>query len=217
MLFPFLRYDRIHQITSSYYSTSSSIDLRLNELHSMSINDEEHDICSICLEDLQELTRVEPCDHVYHTNCIKTWSTRSKKCPKCCRQFNNLRTVQSRSSQLDRIKTNFQLIIMATTDIAQIIWEFLKMPEIKQSIMEFFEFFDRETLLLFVLPFVIEFYSKFSNYGGFDFIGFGLVFAQALAIFYYSFKCFIFDPNYQRRNRVPLRNNPNQNEDLIRL
>nr|GEV89716.1 RING-H2 finger protein ATL16 [Tanacetum cinerariifolium] len=50
---------------------------------------ENHDCdldCAICLEEFQEketIRLVQPCNHLFHTDCIKDWLRLSRSCPRC--------------------------------------------------------------------------------------------------------------------------------------
>ncbi|PWA66089.1 RING-H2 finger protein ATL16 [Artemisia annua] len=50
---------------------------------------ENHDCvhdCAICLEEFQEketIRIVQPCNHLFHTDCIKLWLSLSRSCPSC--------------------------------------------------------------------------------------------------------------------------------------
>ena len=46
--------------------------------------------CSICLVDMNkgtEVTVLNPCTHVYHFSCIKTWLKDNKTCPLCLQEL----------------------------------------------------------------------------------------------------------------------------------
>lgn len=46
--------------------------------------------CSICLVDMSVrslATRLSPCGHLYHIECIKTWLTENKTCPLCLQEI----------------------------------------------------------------------------------------------------------------------------------
>jgi hypothetical protein len=47
--------------------------------------DTEVDECHMCLEplDMGELLTLDPCNHVFHTTCIRPWLERDRSCPKC--------------------------------------------------------------------------------------------------------------------------------------
>ncbi len=45
--------------------------------------------CSICLETMNgddEVTRLTPCHHQFHTECVRTWLKEKRDCP-LCRNF----------------------------------------------------------------------------------------------------------------------------------
>jgi hypothetical protein len=46
------------------------------------------DVCSICLDDVHDIetTCKLSCGHHFHTDCVRTWLTKSKRCP-LCRQY----------------------------------------------------------------------------------------------------------------------------------
>ena len=43
----------------------------------------DKDVCTICLEDIEEDKIRLPCDHVYHGNCIQQWLRKKRTCPIC--------------------------------------------------------------------------------------------------------------------------------------
>ena len=51
--------------------------------------EEEEDICSICLDVLnngQELRKLGGCGHQFHKECIKDWFRQNRVCPLCMRE-----------------------------------------------------------------------------------------------------------------------------------
>ena len=48
-----------------------------------------HDVCSICLEDDDHGPETQlPCQHVFHTTCVRSWLMRGGvTCPLCCSQL----------------------------------------------------------------------------------------------------------------------------------
>ena len=48
------------------------------------IKNDDNDICSICLEDLNgEKCVILSCEHIYHKDCIKKWLKKNDSCPNC--------------------------------------------------------------------------------------------------------------------------------------
>ena len=45
--------------------------------------DIDKELCTICLEDIEEDKSRLPCDHVYHGNCIQQWLQKNCTCPIC--------------------------------------------------------------------------------------------------------------------------------------
>jgi len=46
--------------------------------------------CSICLEPLKsENSVVSPCQHIFHTNCLSTWTSKNNRCPECRKAFDD--------------------------------------------------------------------------------------------------------------------------------
>ncbi|TPX33621.1 hypothetical protein SmJEL517_g03576 [Synchytrium microbalum] len=59
--------------------------------------DPNHQDCAICLNKMDEATKL-PCRHAFHHGCIEQWWLERDDCP-CCRQtFNNLRRWGNRNS-----------------------------------------------------------------------------------------------------------------------
>ncbi|WOG28190.1 RING finger protein [Endozoicomonas sp. 8E] len=46
---------------------------------------QETDQCPICLElfDGREVTVLDPCNHMFHENCLETWLRQNTTCPYC--------------------------------------------------------------------------------------------------------------------------------------
>ncbi len=79
----------------------------VNDINSSSDNNNEVDPCSICLDPLYVdaegisiaddkalVGRIDPCLHVYHHWCIKSWSKLSNTCPKCRGKFEQFDVVK---------------------------------------------------------------------------------------------------------------------------
>ncbi|KAM3146680.1 hypothetical protein pb186bvf_001210 [Paramecium bursaria] len=49
------------------------------------VQEEKHEICTICYENFEigHKYRTLPCNHLYHSKCIKAWLCNHKKCPLC--------------------------------------------------------------------------------------------------------------------------------------
>ncbi|WCJ41533.1 RING/U-box superfamily protein [Euphorbia peplus] len=45
--------------------------------------EEEGEICSVCLEEVVDIASAMPCAHVFHENCILKWLQTSHVCPVC--------------------------------------------------------------------------------------------------------------------------------------
>jgi hypothetical protein len=64
----------------------------VSDLHSnvskVSKLEDETFTCSICLESSEEMTKdwskVDKCNHIFHTSCLQEWCQNNKTCP-CCR------------------------------------------------------------------------------------------------------------------------------------
>ena len=54
-----------------------------NDGSNQSDGDIDKDLCTICLEDIEEDMSRLPCDHVYHGNCIQPWFQKNHTCPIC--------------------------------------------------------------------------------------------------------------------------------------
>ncbi len=99
-----------------------------NNDHSISIADElnESDNCAICLELLNinpnpnptpeellsppVLSKIFPCNHIYHQRCLTQILQRDRKCPLCRRDINNIYT-------LNRNTMTWDVPIVQTTQI----------------------------------------------------------------------------------------------------
>ena len=57
--------------------------------------------CTICLDQLfpsfspDIITRLQPCGHYYHSDCIALWTDKSNSCPTCRRDFEIVETINS--------------------------------------------------------------------------------------------------------------------------
>jgi hypothetical protein len=56
------------------------------------------DICSICLEEIQDKDRYEllRCPHVYHKACILKWLEKSNTCPECRQIIPNIFSIETK-------------------------------------------------------------------------------------------------------------------------
>lgn len=74
-----------------YYSlVSQLLTTRFNvitQCPAMKYSEVEHedDACSICISQLEtdDLVRILPCDHIFHSECIYDWMCKSLSCPLC--------------------------------------------------------------------------------------------------------------------------------------
>lgn len=59
--------------------------LPISKIKDINKLDEEKKKCLICLENFQngEYTRILPCIHIFHSDCIKKWMKTKKMCPIC--------------------------------------------------------------------------------------------------------------------------------------
>lgn len=39
--------------------------------------------CIICREDMVEFCKKLPCNHIFHTSCLRSWFQRQQTCPTC--------------------------------------------------------------------------------------------------------------------------------------
>ena len=39
--------------------------------------------CSICFENIDDITKLNKCEHIFHHNCIKEWTELNQSCPIC--------------------------------------------------------------------------------------------------------------------------------------
>ena len=60
------------------------VNQKLNALPQASAEqlEDAQDVCSICLDDLHS-ARVTPCNHLFHTICLRKWLNVQNKCPMC--------------------------------------------------------------------------------------------------------------------------------------
>ena len=49
------------------------------------------DVCIICRESMTTAAKKLPCNHIFHTSCLRSWFQRQQTCPTCRRDV--LRTV----------------------------------------------------------------------------------------------------------------------------
>ena len=52
----------------------------------------EYPVCPICLNDIkiEQLAIIDPCDHMYCLDCIKTWHQTNDTCPSCRVKFSQV-------------------------------------------------------------------------------------------------------------------------------
>ncbi|KAH3671990.1 hypothetical protein WICMUC_004497 [Wickerhamomyces mucosus] len=72
-------------------------------------NDHDHEDCAICLEDLfktphELITKLQPCGHYYHTDCINLWKAKSNSCPTCRNDYDLIQMIDKNG---DLISSNF--------------------------------------------------------------------------------------------------------------
>jgi hypothetical protein len=53
------------------------------------MTDSQLDVCPICLEEPQDYTILDTCDHFYCLVCIREWSAVRRACPVCNTPFND--------------------------------------------------------------------------------------------------------------------------------
>jgi hypothetical protein len=46
-------------------------------------NDDQRDLCAVCMEALAESMTTLPCTHAYHQNCIDLAAVHDRRCPVC--------------------------------------------------------------------------------------------------------------------------------------
>ncbi|CCH46014.1 Tripartite motif-containing protein 5 [Wickerhamomyces ciferrii] len=77
---------------------------------------EDQEACTICLDQLFQIdksefiTRLQPCGHYYHTECIKLWTDKSNSCPTCRRDFEFIETIDKDAQVLTRHKTQKKVL-----------------------------------------------------------------------------------------------------------
>ena len=57
-----------------------------NLMESMNVKDEgieDQDVCSICIDILEDEVEVMDCSHIYHHDCISEWMKQNPVCPVC--------------------------------------------------------------------------------------------------------------------------------------
>ncbi|KAL1114940.1 hypothetical protein AAG570_007763 [Ranatra chinensis] len=54
-------------------------------------------VCIICREDMRSASKKLPCNHIFHTACLRSWFQRQQTCPTC--RLNILRTPNGTSGQ----------------------------------------------------------------------------------------------------------------------
>lgn len=56
-----------------------------SKVHVDNIRSSESDICAICLSGFEanRAIYITKCNHVYHSECIKTWFKKKYTCPLC--------------------------------------------------------------------------------------------------------------------------------------
>lgn len=79
-------------------------------------------ICIICREDMVNSSKKLPCNHIFHTACLRSWFQRQQTCPTC--RLNILRapaTPNERAAQnegMDQLNNNIQANVNANTAAA---------------------------------------------------------------------------------------------------
>lgn len=59
------------------YICSSYLDATEEELRS------GDNVCIICREEMLQGCKKLPCNHIFHTNCLRSWFQRQQTCPTC--------------------------------------------------------------------------------------------------------------------------------------
>lgn len=57
-----------------------------DDVKTIGSTDTDNDNCSICLDELDKPKSqciLEKCGHIYHNQCIKTWTKKNNTCPLC--------------------------------------------------------------------------------------------------------------------------------------
>ena len=69
--------------------TPTSPDIIQRNFKTGTINDETDVLCAICKDRLEkESAYLEtPCNHIFHSDCLKPWLEMSNKCPNCRKTF----------------------------------------------------------------------------------------------------------------------------------
>ncbi|GLV36329.1 septin interacting protein 3 [Carabus blaptoides fortunei] len=57
-------------------------------------------VCIICREEMTTASKKLPCNHIFHTSCLRSWFQRQQTCPTC--RLNILRPTPTQSSQAAR-------------------------------------------------------------------------------------------------------------------
>ncbi|KAI9082781.1 hypothetical protein K1719_035238 [Acacia pycnantha] len=59
--------------------------MKINRLENLDVKEDEKEKyqCCICLEDLEQVSIMTHCHHIFHNNCIVRWLNVSYKCPLC--------------------------------------------------------------------------------------------------------------------------------------
>lgn len=60
---------------------SELADLKMKEYNRL--DDNQNDICSICLEQLNDNITLRKCNHLFHISCLKNWHKINRNCPVC--------------------------------------------------------------------------------------------------------------------------------------
>ncbi|ODQ77324.1 hypothetical protein BABINDRAFT_178194 [Babjeviella inositovora NRRL Y-12698] len=80
------------------------------ELSSPGPTNNQSEDCTICLEGLYDtaisnhIGRISTCGHIYHAECIKSWSDRSSSCPTCRLHFQHIDILDHHMAVYERLE-----------------------------------------------------------------------------------------------------------------